>query len=54
MGRRSIELVCGSLIALGLFTRPAAFPGSGTVAVAYFRWKLAFAGWKFLPVMNHG
>jgi len=51
-----IELVCGVLIALGLLTRPAAFLASGTMAVAYiqFHWKLAFAGWKWLPAMNHG
>lgn len=51
-----IELVCGSLIALGLFTRPAAFLASGTMAVAYvqFHWKLAFAGWSWLPGINKG
>ena len=51
-----IELVCGVLIALGLFARPAAFLASGTMAVAYiqFHWKLAFAGWKWLPAINHG
>jgi putative oxidoreductase len=32
-----IELLCGVLIALGLFTRPAAFLTSGTMAVAYFQ-----------------
>lgn len=32
----SIELVGGILIALGLFTRPAAFLCSGLMAVAYF------------------
>lgn len=31
-----IELGCGALIALGLFTRPAAFLASGTMAVAYW------------------
>ena len=51
-----IELVCGTLIALGLFTRPAAFLASGTMAVAYlqFHWKLAFADWKWLPAINKG
>src|SRR4051812_19481 len=51
-----IELVGGTLIALGLFTRPAALLASGTMAVAYFQfhWKLALGGWKFLPIMNDG
>ncbi len=31
-----IEVVCGAAIALGLFTRPAAFIASGEMAVAYF------------------
>jgi putative oxidoreductase len=51
-----IELVCGALIALGLFTRPAALLASGTMAVAYFQfhWKLATDHWKFLPIVNGG
>jgi putative oxidoreductase len=50
-----IELVCGLLIALGLFTRPAAFLASGTMAVAYiqFHWKFAFDE-RFFPVKNGG
>ena len=31
-----VELSCGLLIAIGLFTRPAAFLASGTMAVAYW------------------
>ena len=31
-----IETVCGLLVMLGLFTRPAAFLASGEMAVAYF------------------
>jgi putative oxidoreductase len=31
-----IELVCGALIAIGLFTRPAALLASGEMAVAYW------------------
>src|SRR5688500_9725829 len=50
-----IELVGGALIALGLFTRPAAFLASGTMAVAYiqFHWKLDL-GERFWPIINKG
>jgi putative oxidoreductase len=50
-----IELVCGVLIALGIFTRWAAFLASGTMAVAYtqFHWRLQF-GAEFLPAVNKG
>jgi putative oxidoreductase len=46
-----IELVTGLLIALGLFTRPAALVASGTMAVAYF---MAHAPQNFFPVNNMG
>jgi len=46
-----IELVTGALIAIGLFTRPAAFVASGTMAFAYF---LAHAPQSFFPVLNGG
>ena len=46
-----VELVCGLLIALGLFTRPAAFLASGTMAVAY--WSV-HARQDFFPVNNAG
>ncbi|WP_375459186.1 DoxX family protein [uncultured Enterovirga sp.] len=46
-----IELVGGALIAIGFFTRPAAFIASGMAAVAYF---LFHAGRGFFPVMNGG
>jgi putative oxidoreductase len=51
-----IELVAGTLIALGLFTRCAAFVASGMMAVAYvqFHWKLAFAAGGWLPAVNRG
>jgi putative oxidoreductase len=51
-----IELLCGLLVAIGLFTRPAAFLASGTMAVAYFQfhWKLQFAGGTWLPGVNQG
>jgi putative oxidoreductase len=50
-----IELVAGVLIALGLFTRPAAFLSSGTMLVAYtqFHWKLQL-GAQFFPPVNKG
>lgn len=46
-----IEMVTGVLIAIGLFTRPAAFLASGTMAVAYW---YAHAPQGFFPVNNGG
>lgn len=46
-----IELVAGSLIVLGLFTRPAAFIASGQMAVAYF---MFHASEGFYPILNNG
>lgn len=46
-----LELVGGSLILLGLFTRPVAFILSGEMAVAYF---MAHAPGGPLPILNHG
>jgi putative oxidoreductase len=46
-----LELVGGSLILIGLFTRPAAFILSGEMAVAYF---MAHAPHGFLPILNQG
>jgi putative oxidoreductase len=46
-----VELVAGLLIALGLFTRPAAFVASGTMAVAYW---MAHAPQNPFPVNNMG
>lgn len=46
-----IELSCGLLIAVGLFTRPAAFLASGMSAAAYF---LFHAPRSFFPVVNGG
>jgi len=46
-----IELIAGALVALGLFTRPAAFLASGTMAAAYF---IAHAPQGFWPVNNMG
>jgi putative oxidoreductase len=50
-----LELVCGAAIALGLFTRVAAFVASGMMAVAYFQFHWDFqldAG--FFPTVNGG
>ena len=46
-----IEIVTGALIALGLFTRPAAFLASGQMAVAYF---LFHAPRGFYPAVDGG
>jgi putative oxidoreductase len=46
-----IELVAGALIALGLFTRAAAFIASGEMAVAYF---LFHVPQSFYPIVNGG
>ena len=46
-----IEIVAGILIAIGFFTRPAAFIASGTMAVAYF---MVHAAQGPLPVANGG
>lgn len=46
-----IELIAGFLIAIGLFTRPATFLASGTMAAAYF---MAHAGQNFWPILNQG
>jgi len=50
-----IELICGLMIAIGLFASPAAFLASGTMAVAYiqFHWNFQFDS-KFLPGVNGG
>jgi putative oxidoreductase len=46
-----IEAVGGTLLLLGLFTRPVAFIVSGQMAVAYF---YGHAGKGFWPVLNQG
>lgn len=46
-----IELICGLLIAVGAFTRAAAFLASGTMAVAYFMGHSTISFW---PVVNQG
>lgn len=46
-----LEMVGGSLLLLGLFTRPVAFLLSGEMAFAYF---LGHAPQGFWPVLNNG
>ena len=46
-----IEIVGGALVALGLFTRPAAFIMSGEMAIAYF---YSHAPQGFFPLVNRG
>ena len=47
----SIEVVGGLLIALGLFTRIAAFVCAGEMAVAYFLYHFPRSFW---PIVNQG
>ena len=46
-----LEVVGGTLIVLGLFTRPVAFVLAGEMAVAYFR---MHAPQGFWPILNGG
>lgn len=46
-----IEIIGGALVMIGLFTRPAAFLCSGTMAVAYW---MAHGTKAFWPIMNGG
>jgi putative oxidoreductase len=47
----ALELVGGTLLLLGLFTRPVAFLVAGEMAVAYF---MGHAPQGFWPVLNQG
>ena len=47
----TLELVGGTLILIGLFTRPVAFILAGDMAVAYF---MAHAPRGFFPTLNGG
>jgi putative oxidoreductase len=50
-----IEFFGGILIAIGLFTRPAAFLASGLMAVAYFKGHAFGSGsFVFWPIVNQG
>lgn len=46
-----VEVIGGSLIILGFYSRPAAFIASGTMAVAYW---YAHAPQNFFPLLNRG
>ncbi len=46
-----IEVIGGTLLMLGLFTRPVAFITSGEMAFAYFIGHFPHGFW---PVVNHG
>jgi putative oxidoreductase len=46
-----LETIGGSLLLLGLFTRPVAFVLSGQMAVAYFTQHLPNGSW---PILNGG
>ena len=46
-----LELICGLLVAVGLFTRLAAFISSGEMAVAYF---MMHAPHHLFPIVNKG
>jgi len=46
-----IELITGTLIAFGLFTRPAALLASGTMAVAFFKMHAAVS---LVPLASGG
>lgn len=50
-GAGGIELVTGILVAIGLFTRPAAFIASGLMAAAYW---MAHGPNHIFPMLNHG
>jgi putative oxidoreductase len=46
-----LEFYGGTLILLGLFTRPVAFILSGEMAVAYWQFHFPQGAW---PIVNHG
>jgi len=50
-GAGGIELIGGVLVMVGLFTRPAAFVCSGTMAVAYW---MAHGTRDLFPIVNGG
>lgn len=50
-GAGPIELICGILVMIGLFTRYAAFLASGLMAAAYW---MAHGTKALLPIQNNG
>jgi len=50
-GAGPIELICGIMIMIGLFTRQAAFLASGLMAFAYW---MAHGTQALLPIQNKG
>ena len=46
-----VELICGILVMIGLFTRAAAFLASGQMAAAYW---IAHGTHALLPIQNNG
>jgi len=50
-GAGTIEFVTGALVAIGFFTRWAAFLASGTMAAAYW---MAHGTKAFFPIANQG
>ena len=48
-----LEIICGTLVTVGLFTRYAAFIASGEMAVAYLYYANRFAR-GFAPIVNGG
>jgi putative oxidoreductase len=48
----ALEVVCGTLLTVGLFTRPAAFLMAGQMAVAYLQFHVTRGG--FWPTLNGG
>lgn len=46
-----LEIGCGTLVMVGLFTKPAAFLLSGEMAFAYF---MVHVKDGFMPLVNHG
>lgn len=46
-----IELICGALLVIGLFTRPVAFVASGMCAIGYF---MAHGSKGLFPALNGG
>ncbi len=47
----AIEVICGGLVAIGLFTRVAAFIASGEMAFAFF---ITHFPKSFFPIINGG